>query len=78
MARKFASGMLERAPDAKFDAWDVADVAGKVIRGGGERRRRRRRRKDVRNLRRRQSRRPRRPRSSSSSSRVALDIVVIL
>jgi len=32
MARKFASGMLERAPDAKFDARDVADVAGKVIR----------------------------------------------
>ena len=32
MARKFASGMLERAPDAKFDAWDVADIAGKVIR----------------------------------------------
>ncbi len=34
MARKFASGMLERASsDAKnFDARDVADVAGKVIR----------------------------------------------
>ena len=34
MALKFASGMLERASsDAKnFDARDVADVAGKVIR----------------------------------------------
>ncbi len=45
MARKFASGMLERAPDAKFDAWDVADIAGKVIRAATRKKKKKKKKK---------------------------------